>query len=1281
MPTLQKREIYIRSLVWLLISMMPGGVAAQTFTTLDWANPAPIYEGESLIDSDLPGFAEAYHFEGSHLPWYVTQEDLGRDYNRYSYAVKVEYPEFEAVAPKEARALKASGIKLPEHPQVETRISVSAKRGELDARFIPLVLKDGKYLRIRSFKLSVEKRLLSQGGLLPAGGNKPAERYADNSLLASGRWVKIRLEETGVYKISHDELRDMGFSDPSKVRLYGYGGFILPEDLRIPKIDDLQEVPLWREEGYVLFHARGTIKWQRELANYVHTQNHYSTHSYYFLTEGKELPKDFDRVEPKPDAKAQEITSFMDYALEEQEAYSWYESGKKLYGEYDYKQGDTKTYTFSLPGITNDTGVIGVAFSVNHDEATSATVWVDDLLLGNVTVDKRGPYDKGNDGSRGFVWPGNKRETTVIRLKHNRPDGVSGRLDYIRLTYKRRLALYGDYTAFRPDNAGTYRYMVDNATPDVRVWDVGSPTNHKLMASLYEEGKCTFVGDSSEYVVVNPKGVFKCVEVVGEVSNQNLHALNNLDMVIIVPPVEGLMVQAERLAEVHRQKDGLRVQLVTSEQIYNEFSSGTPDATAYRWFMKMLYDRAPGEQEQPKYLLLFGDGTYDNRMLTSSWRRYNPLDFLLCFESPNSVSQVNSYVIDDYYGYLDDEEGLDPRSSKVDIGIGRLPLRTPEQAEKVVDKLIDYMNNKHAGAWRNTICFLGDDGTQSEGENPSGANVHMRQSNELAKMVESANPDFIVQRIFWDAYKREKSATGNSYPGVRRQILDNFDNGMLVMNYTGHGSPVSFSHEYCLIISDIEKMHSPKAPLWFTAACEVTPFDAIDESMGELALLNPYGAAIALYTTVRTVYPAQNYLMNTIFLQHLFKLENDGNYPRLGDVVRRTKAEITGKLPSVNNLHYVFLGDPAMRLVSNDYKVVVDEFNGKTPSETASAVKAGGIVEVKGRVVDKAGVQDTGFNGMLYSTIFDTRVEITTFNNSGYSDVPFVFETRDKTLFSGSNPIVGGAFSFVFPVPLDINYANESGLLNFYAIENTNGREGRGFFDNFLIGGTEKGALDTDSVGPGIMLYLNDPAFVNGGKTDEAPQLIAYLEDEDGINTSGNGIGHDIVAIIDNSPVRTYILNNYYQPDMGDYKKGYVHFNLPQLPDGKHQLMFRAWDMKNNSSSVTLDFEVELGYDPSGIEVECLKTPTDDETEFVIYHHQPGSELAIRLSVYDLSGKLLWLHTEHVTPSADYYQVPWNLRMNDGTRLSQGMYMYHASVSSRGKQEQTKAKKIVVFAQ
>jgi len=1256
-------------LFFLLISFFTLSLSAQDFISLKWQAPTVVHP---------LSFDDALFISGSSLPRYIKNFDLGEDYASYTYKVKIEYPEFQSLTKKENAFIGETKETVDAYPKADTRLVVSAGKGILEASFLPLVYSNGGYQRINSFKLTLEKTAVMQKRT-----SSKRHAFSSNSVMATGKWVKIRVSESGVYKITNAELTKMGFTDPAKVRLHGYGGLLLPESFSQLKSDDLPEIPLWREKDYVLFYANGVVRWDANtgVTCFTHTNNYYSSYGYYFLAQGDQEPLTFPVEQSITSDNASSVTSFDDYALYEKDAYNWTSSGRELYDSYDYNSGNSKSYTFSLPGITNEKAYCSVAFAAMSTSNTSVDVKINGTSYGQLSIPScpaNDYYCKAQPGSGTFTWDGDKSESATVTLTHNRESGVSGRLNYIQLNYRRKLALYNSFTAFRDLSSvsKTSTYTISGANSNMKVWDVTTPGDYKTIIGTLSGGSYSFTVNNPslrEFVAVDVNGTFKSVEVVGAVDNQNLHSLAQCDMVIIVPSNGDFLAQAERLADAHRTKDGMTVHVITADKVYNEFSSGTPDVTAYRWLMKMFYDRAvsSGTGGLPRYLLLFGDCAWDNRMITSSWQGYSSDDFLLGYESKNSTWETYSYVTDDYMGMLDDEEGSSLEYDGMDIGVGRFPVRTVTQATQMVDKTIAYMENKELAPWKNSICFVADDGDN---------NLHMSQADALAEKTETNYPEFTVNRIFADAYKWETTATGHTYKQATKRLLELFNEGMLMVNYTGHGGPNGWSAENILVSSEIIALNSSKLPLWVTATCDFCRYDDVSTSAGELAFLNDKGGAIALFTTSRVVYSQNNASLNQVFCKYVFSKQN-GQRLRLGDIMRLSKcdANLTGDL---NKLKFSLIGDPALMLAYPDYKVVVDKFNGKDASASDIAIKAGGKIQVEGHVTDTDGNTLTGFNGKVYPTVFDNKETVTALNNDGTATSSFTFSQREKKLFTGSDSIKSGSFSFTFPVPKDINYSNKQGMVNFYAAESTTGREAQGAYSNFIIGGTEAGTEVTDSVGPTIKsLYLNSPEFVYGGKTNETPYLVAELEDKNGINTVGNGIGHDIVAIIDNSPNYNFVLNNYYEAYFGDYTQGTVKYSFAALPEGKHTLFFRAWDIMNNSSSKSLEFEVVKGLNPSLFSVDCTKSPARDNTTFVISHDRPESTLDVKLSVYDFAGRVLWTHTESGMSANNYYYVDWNLTSNGGQRVAPGVYLFRASIASGGGEEKTQAGKIVILAQ
>ena len=1246
----------------------------------------------SLLPTKAQGEMEvdwAAYAQDSVPPLFVHSIDLGYDHSQ-EYTAVIEYPEWVDLTDAEVQRLglpKTEG--LPEWPKIEQHKAVSAKRGQLDVSFVPIVWRDGRYQRVKSFTLKVHQETQAQKKSRASG----AERYAAHSVLATGRWVKIRVADNGMHMLTHGKLKQMGFADPNKVRLFGYGGHMLSESDVASWHDDLHEVGVWRGDDRMLFYANGSVSWTlEEDSTFTHSRNPYSDYGYYFLTDSEVADNDgYDVADAmtakKPDGKpsGEPLAWSPAYTLHEVDDYAWFHGGRKLVESYDYLNGNARNYSLYAIGVWPlHEAVLDVCFTHNAQTTTSVNVAVGDTVC---TLPLRGvtSHEEAAEGERSIQF---RLDATnafhSVKLAHSRGAGVSGRLDYLRLNYPKIIGLnmpiYVPYTS-----ADGCTFKVGDADDYTVVWRVNDASRPVRMAFTLDGWTFTFTDEDAKlgdvYIAFDRRASYPVPEVVGEVANQDLHATETTDYVIIVPAGGKLTAQAERLAQLHREQRGLTVKVVRADEIYNEFSSGTPDATAYRRYLKMLYDRAATVDEAPKYLLLFGDGAWDNRMLSAAWKGKSPDDYLLCYEVENSRDAVNSHVVEDYFALLDDGEGESLSLDKVDVGVGRFPVTTMSQAREMVDKVEAYVKNANAGAWKNSILMLGDDGDK---------NRHMNDAETVAKMLETEYPDYMVKRIYWDAFPMEKTATRNSYPAVRERLLELFNDGALMVNYSGHGAPDVISHELVINRTDMGELRSPRLPVWVTVSCDITPFDNSELSFGEAAFLNPKGGAIGLLTSTRTTYAEQNKRINYFFSKYAFARDANNRRYSLGDALRLAKCELitTGSSAlsdrSSNKLNYVLIGDPALIVGNTDYRMVVDALNGvPVGGGEEMLLKAGSEVVVQGHVESLDDALAADFSGVLYASAFDNLEEVTCRNNAGEKDsegeplIPFSYRERTKRFFVGSDSIKNGQFTFTFRVPMDINYSMESGLVNLYGIDDRHEREAKGVFDAFLLGGTEDNLVN-DGSGPNIQLYLNSPSFVSGGQVNETPLLVAVLEDADGINMAG-GLGHNLTAIIDGEAATTYNLDEYYMTEIGAYTKGSISYVLPELSEGKHTLMLRAWDMMNNSSIETIEFEVVKGLTPNILHVQALPDILQGNTTFVLTHDRPENEMQVTIEVFDFSGRILWKHSEEVVTAENSYSYTWNLCSSSGQPLAEGVYLYRVVVSSPEGQSASKAQKMVIM--
>ena len=1148
---------------------------------------------------------------GSVVPVFTCSLPLEGSYSDSLYTVSILYPEFIDMSDADvAEYERIGGAALPELPVVHSTVVVERKRGALEVIFVPLVERDGKKQKLVSFMLDVQAAPKhSSARRVRAVASTSTDRYVANSVLASGSWAKIRVPETGVYQLTEALIKQAGFTDLSRVHVYGYGGNLQPEKLEadyLSSTDDLQEVPICLAGGKRLFHALGPVNWESKDAA-TRTRNPYSDYGYYFITQTDSVVATVDSATFVADF----YPAYDDYhALHEIDNYAWYEGGRNLYEKTAIESGSSLDYTIATSGYD---GEADLTVCVSAGVTSVVQISANDSVLGTATISVSGSYAHGASITRTYhIYNATASNTVNVSVTSGGPV----RLDYIS-------------TAF--------------------------DTPYRLKS--FTDGSF----DAPEYVY--------------NITNQNHHADEQADMIIIIPTSQELLTQAERLKAFHEEHDGMVVNIVPADELYNEYSSGTPDVNAYRRYLKMLYDRADDDEDaMPSYLLLFGDCAWDNRMNSTAWKSYSVDDFLLCYESENSFSATDCYVNDGYFCSLDDGEGANPTSSdKHDIAVGRFPVRSAAEAKIMVDKTINYIENENAGDWQNVVMFMGDDGNN---------NLHMDDAEEAAELVESLDPGFVVKRVMWDAYTEVATSTGNTYPEASTIIKEQQAAGALIMDYSGHGAQTQISHEGVLRLSDFKSFTNTNLPLWITASCDIAPFDSQTENIGEQAVLNANGGAVAFYGTTRTVYTDRNKRINKAFLRALLTPQN-GAYVSLGEAQRIAKNSLIeggtdGYDRTVNKLQYALLGDPALVLNIPTLDVVIDSINGTAVgSADTIRLKALSVATVKGHI-ERNGQAASDFSGVLSATVRDSKELITCkMNASAEATSAFTYYDRTKTLYAGTDSVMNGDFSFTFAVTKDINYSDEEGMINVYAVNGSKDELANGCSTDFIVGGTADN--DNDSIGPSIYCYLNTPSFTNGDNVNATPYFVAQISDEDGINTTGAGIGHDLELIIDGEMSKTYILNDYFSYDFGSFTSGTVAYSIPTLEEGAHTLKFRAWDVNNNSSTATLSFNVVEGLEPQFFSVAVSENPASESTTFIINHDRAGSELDVEIDVFDISGRQLWNYSESGVASSNTYTVDWDLTVDNGVRLQTGVYVYRVRISSDGSSRVSKAQKLIIL--
>ena len=1089
--------------------------------------------------------------------------------------------------------------------------------------------------------------------------------YAERSVLADGHWVKIRVSESGVCRMSFSELRSAGL-EPSQVRVFGYGGAQKEQDFSKPNIDDLPQVPVYVGEDYILFYVQGPISWTYNGSRFAHTRNTYSDFGYYLLSDDAGDMLLFPEAEAVSGSPT-DVTYYSYYQVQDEDSVNLIDrtgvsgGGRTFYGE-QFAAGQTRTFTFSTPYANGDNSSVYIDMAANAATTSTVKAKLNSTSAKSIYISSiPDHYTFGVAGTISMNGASEEQNQRVTMQFVNSNASALAWLNYIEITTPSELVMTGSYMGIRSlvnrNTTNPVRFLLRNTTASTQIWDVTDLAAIQRMPTTMVDDQLAWVGTQAdgvhEYIAVNTDGTkFVQAEVVGEVKNQNLHALSNIDYIIICP--EGYEDVSEDLAKAHEAKQAITYAIVTDQQVYNEFSSGTPDATAYRWLMKMLYDRAKnGIGQQPRWLLLMGHGTFDNRKLL----RNSGTSLLLTYQSKNSVNEIKAYATDDYFAYLDDNEGAIDTQGRMDIGVGRLPVESLDEARTTVDKLIQYIRNEQTGKWKNQLVYLADDGENG---------THTETAEKSAELVRIKNPDFIVHKIFLDAYPQEVNASGESYPLAKNRVLNLLKNGVLFFNYSGHGGYNAITNESILNLKDIAGMTNKNQAFWLFATCNFAQCDAGKRSAAETAVLNPKGGAIGILAATRTVYASQNTNLNRSVCDTLFGHSDVFHYDMtLGEAISIGK-NLLGS--DENKLAYVLLGDPCMRLnYPTDYHVET-----LTEMDTLNALS---VQHVEGRIIDEDLNIVSDFNGKVDITIYDKMQSIPTRDNDNAGGDPRVIAYNDypNTIFSGATDVKDGLFNYTFMVPKDIRYNFDNGRIVYYAVtaDSLETAEAVGHFEQFIIGGTGS-TVAIDTIGPEMEIYLNSPAFRNGDKTYATPRFFANLYDKNGINTAGAGIGHDLMLIIDDDPKMIYSLNEYFTAANNSYQAGQVSYLMEELANGPHSLTFRAWDLLNNSTTKSLNFIVEAGLDPSIYNVTTYPNPVQQSgvVHLIVNYDQPDELIETEIYLYNTAGQMVYSHKQD-NPDAVSINLP-------SLGLNTGVYIYSVKIKSASSKYSTTSGKIIV---
>lgn len=1124
--------------------------------------------------------------------------------------------------------------------------------------------------------------------LLVSGRWAGAQRsYAAHSVLRSGAWYKIAVRGPGVYRLDMGFLKSLGLpaSVPSsQLQVWGRREAMLPEANNAPRTDDLEQLAIQIIDGgddvlsgqdYALFFATGPNQWLLDslTKQYHHQKNLYSDRQYFYLTikdGGKRITD-----QTAPPVASVSLTQFDERLFHELDSVNFLSSGKEWYGEeFADAPGRSLTQQFDAGADAVPNTAVTIISSVAARSIGSNSRF-DVQLNGNAVHQLTVPAVPG--GPNGAFAAALQLQTTttttqdLLTLRYIYSTGgfnAQGWLNWFEVFYKRALALPAEGQLLFRDIASVGQpavsFSLGNAEAGTQVWQITDPFNPVAMKGTVSANRFVFSNEATqaqEYMGFSKSLV---PEAVGAVPNQDLHQTAETDLIIISYPL--FLAQAQRLAQFHREHDGLRTIVVTTDQVFNEFSAGIPDPAALRDFVKLYYDtyRATWSQS-PKYLLLFGKGSFDPKARIQANTSLVPV-----YESAVSLDPLGTFTSDDFFGFLDDAEDINSTSgNSLDIGVGRVPAKTADDAQAFVDKVFAYHAPEAFGPWRTALTFAADD---------EDANLHLQDAETLTATAQSIAPLFNIQKIYLDAFRQEGGSAGSRYPQAVEANNNALYNGTLLWNYSGHGGPARLAEEVLLDQQIVNNLSNPnKLPLFVTATCDFAPYDnPTVNSLGENLLVRPKTGAIALTTTSRVVFAFSNRVLNEAFLRAALQKDASGKYRSLGEALRTAKNAGYQSGDVVNDRKFSLLGDPALTLAFPKLQVRATSINGMDISKSLDTLSATEMVTLGGEVRDASGALLPAFNGTVYLSLFDKPQTVTTLGNDA-SSTPVPVQQQTSLLFRGKASAVVGKFQFQFRLPKDLNYAFGRGRISLYA---QNGKEdGAGASDSVVIGGISRSGSN-DGDGPVIKAYLNDERFVAGSIANSSPILLVKLSDSSGINSSGAGIGHDIVATLDDDNKTYYVLNNFYESDVDDPQHGSIRFQLPELPAGPHTLRIKAWDVLNNSGEYSLAFTIVPTADLAIDHILNYPNPFTTRTAFWFEHNQPGMDLKVRIDIFTVSGKRIKTILQTInTPGNRSSEVEWDGRDDQGSKPGRGVYLYHFQVRTANGQHREKWERLVLL--
>lgn len=1097
-----------------------------------------------------------------------------------------------------------------------------------------------------------------------------ASHYATNSVLSEGRWRRIKISGTGMQLVTTTELKAMGFSDPSKVHVYGTGGHVVREALTSDMPDDLPQVKsMVTSKGLIFFGVDNTSWNYRNAAGNRHTLNPFVNESYYFLSDRQieERPGLPSTAEASKGERL--VTTFEERISYEKDYAAPHHMGRMLFGE-DFRSTKNQTFNFSLPDIASSQVTAAITFGAKTTGGSSQLkIFANGEALPSNSLDvisnvQSEEFVRLTSTVKNFNVTGDKLALTIDY-------SYSGalffaRLDHIEVFYDRALRLSGSELHFYKEFQGE-TVALDGCSQETVVWDVTQAWRPVPVDYILEGNTAYFTPKAGyhEYIAFNPSAAGRSITRAGDINNQDIHGIPSPDMLIIAP--SGYMEAANKIAALHREHDGFTVEVLTPEKIYNEFSGGHADVSAFRKLLKMWYDR-PGERKIG-YCLILGRPIYDYKLVASGSRNagYIPVPQ---WSSPTGYSEITAFSTDDYIGMLDDctEQTFEMSSAKMQVAVGRLPVKNVTEANQMADKIVKYVKNPVYGNWRNRAMLIADDQDEA---------IHFLQTEDVWSTLVRKAPHYQYEKLYLDSYPLESTGVGNTYPKAKERMFRLWNEGVIYTNYVGHASPTSWTHEKLMLWGDITSMSNTNLFFLIAATCAFGNWDGDDVSGAEVMVLNPTAGMIGAIVPSRTVFMTMNGVLNKLLAEHILTTDSDGKCTRVGDAFVRAKNAYRDE----NKLRYCLMADPALRLPKATHTVDIESVNGIELSTATEfpQLEALSKAEVKGKITNLDGTPVNDFDGTVILDLYDAEAVVETLGN-GKGGVKLPYNDRKSKLASVSAKVVKGEWSTTLMLPAEIANNMSPARIVAYAYSDQGVEAGGSTESIFVAGYPEKDSEDKE--GPTITeMYLNHSGYNSDEPLNSNPVLHASFFDESGINISESGIGHKMSVTLDNDQVFDDV-TTCYRADPDNALGGSIAYPLTGISAGEHTLKFTVYDNANNATSKLLTFNVAEVKGPSIRALYTDVNPASTSVVFTIEVDHPNTNVTSMLEVFDLSGKRVWWEENKVlTDLHGGIQIPWDLRDMQKRRVARGIYLYRARIETSDGMHCSQTRKLAVTAQ